>query len=381
MQFIWPILDAICFMFIFVVDLPTDIIFISHRHMITTIRVISQQLANPQFESAKELVRWMGAVQAQDYNMSKWAIGIRLKQGTIQHVEEALERGEILRTHVMRPTWHYVAAEDIRWMIGLTGERVKKAYTAYASRLEIDEKQYTKCVDTLGKMLEGHNHLTKQEIGEAFQNASLCIDISQANSFINRAEALGIICSGVDKNKKATYALLDERVPPTKALHKDEALALLATRYFSSHAPASLQDFIWWSGLTATEAKQAIRQIEPELVKDRFATEELFVHRSCNDTQLADQVVRFLPSYDEYLISYKNRTAVLDLKHHSKAFNNFGIFYPVIMYNGRVVGNWKKKTTKDKFKIETSFFEKNTKIDMKLLKEAEDNYLHYLSGK
>lgn len=347
--------------------------------MITDIRILSHQLTNPLFERVKDLVRWMGAIQAQDYSMSKWAIAIRLKQATMQDVDDALQRGDILRTHVMRPTWHYVASEDIRWMIDLTGERVKKAYTAYASRLAINEDQYSKCAGKLEKMLEGNNHLTKQEIGEALQKAGVSDDIAQANSFIHRAEALGMICSGIDKDKKTTYALLEERVPPTKPLHKEEALALLATRYFSSHSPASLEDFAWWSGLPVTEARQAIRLIEPELIKERFAAEELFVHQSCSNSKPVDRIVRFLPPYDEYLISYKNRTAVLDLKHHSKAFNNFGIFYPVVMYNGQVVGNWKKVTAKGKIKIETSFFEKSTKIDKKLLKEAEEHYLSYLS--
>lgn len=349
--------------------------------MIANIRILSHQLANPQFDSAIDLVRWMGAVQAQDYNMSKWAIGIRLKEGTIHNVEQALERGEILRTHVMRPTWHFVAAEDIRWLIGLTGERVKKAYTAYAGRQDISENQYAKCVCQIEKILEGNRHLTRQELGEELQSAGLGNDASKANHFINRAEALGVICSGVDKNKKATYALLEERVPPTKPLLKDEALALLATRYFSSHSPASLQDFIWWSGLTATEAKQGIRHIESELIHDRYVGEALYVHQSWNDNSPVNQVLHLLPSYDEYLISYKNRTAVLDLKHHPKAFNNFGIFYPVIVYNGQVIGNWKKVTTKSKIKIETSFFEKNIKVDKKLLHEAEGRYLNYLSYK
>jgi len=349
--------------------------------MITNVRMLSQQLSNQQFEDPKQLVQWMGAMQAQDYTMSKWAIGIRLKQGSVQNVESALESGDILRTHIMRPTWHYVAADDIRWMLALSGERVKKAYDSYAKRLEVTESTHTKCGKLLEKILEGNNHLTKQEIGEEFSRAGLFHDITHAHYFINRAEALGVVCSGVDKNKKVTYALLEERVAPVNALYKEEALALLATRYFRSHSPASLQDFIWWSGLTTTEARQAIRLIEPELIKERFGTEEIFIHSSWHESKPVDDIVQFLPPYDEYLISYKDRTAVLNPTYNARAFNNFGIFYPVIMYNGKIVGNWKKVTKKGEIAIETSFFEKKAKINKALIKEAEKKYLNYLLNK
>lgn len=349
--------------------------------MIHQIRPLSQQLIDSKFETPKDLVTWMGAMQAQDFTMAKWAIGIRLKSGSIQQVEDAINRGEIIRTHIMRPTWHFVPAEDLRWMLQLTGERVRMAFDSYVKKMAIPESMYNQCRSVLERILEGNNHLTKQEIGEELKKEGIIKESSLANYFLGRAEAFGLICSGACKGREHTYALIDERVPATNELHKDEALAKLATRYFSSHSPASFQDFLWWSGLLITEARQAIQLIESDLIKDRYAGEELFIHQSWNDhLYQPDETVHFLPPYDEYLISYKDRTAVLDLEHHPKAFNNYGIFQPVIMHNGRIVGNWKKVVKKGDVSVETSFFDKKTKINKKLIKAAEKRYTDFLSN-
>ncbi len=347
--------------------------------MIKDIRTLSQQLSNPDFDNPKDLVSWMGAIQAQDYNMSKWAVGVRLKSATINQVEKALESGQILRTHVMRPTWHLVAAEDIRWMLKLSKERIKSANNSFSKDLGITESLYSKCERLMHKMLEGNKSLTKQEITSEFAKAKISVDTPRHTShLIMRAEAEGTICSGVDKNKKPTYALLEERVPSVGELHKEEALAKLALAYFKSHSPASLQDFVWWSGLSITESKQAIGLISSELVTDKFESHNLYVHQSYNKKVKPDDVLHLLPSYDEYLISYKDRTTVMDAQHHSKAFNNFGIFQPVIMYRGEIVGNWRKSVKKGQINIETSFFEQPP-VDSQLIKQAEEKYKAFIS--
>lgn len=329
--------------------------------MLTDIRLQCQQLTNPQFDTPKELVAWMGAVQAQNYPMVKWAIGIRLKSGSLSAVEEALRKGELIRTHVMRPTWHIVAAEDLRWMLKLSYQRVKAATESWCKQLGIKEEEYLNCNRHIEKILEGKS-LTREEIGLELTKLGYTIDQTRLNPYMLRAETEGIICSGIDKDKKPTYALLEERVPAIPELSKEEALAKLANYYFRSHSPASLQDFTWWSGLTITEAKQAIKSIKSELHEEKYDTFELYVHESCNSAPLANNQLHLLPSYDEYLISYKERATVMDPIHHPKAFNNWGIFYPVILYNGRVVGNWKKSTSKGGIKIETTFFERHPKI-------------------
>lgn len=354
--------------------------------MIADIRTHSQQLTHPAFDTPKELVRWMGAIQAQDYPMSKWAVGVRLKLGSMQAVEKALEQGEILRTHIMRPTWHLVAAEDIRWMLSLTSHRLQAVYHSYAKGrgVTLSPKQYNSHKNLLIRMLEGNRSLTYQEIEAEFIRAGVVEagkeeERYQVKYLIALAEVEGVICSGVDKGKKATHALLDERVLPTRELHKEEALALLAERYFKSHSPASLNDFTWWSGLTITEARQAMNLIASELISDRFAAEKLFVHQSYQHIPvLQEETLHLLPAFDEYLISYKDRTAVIDLEHHPKAFNNWGTFYPVILHNGKIVGNWKKLIKKGAITIETSFFDPDIGIDQEQLQSAEGRYKNFI---
>ena len=252
---------------------------------IPNIRLQNQQLLNPLFCQPKELVSWLGAMQAQNYSMVKWAVGMRLKSATIQTVEEALRKGEILRTHVMRPTWHLVAAEDIRWMLKLSAQRIKSANDSFAKgyNLEITDELYAKSYNLLEKILCGNKSLTKQEIAEHFCCSGILVeaDNHRMTRFMVRAEQEGIVCSGEDKGGKYTYALLEERVPPVPEITKDEALARLARSYFRSHAPAVLQDFIWWSGLPVSEAKQAIYLIESELTAEQWNGQTWYVHEAC----------------------------------------------------------------------------------------------------
>ena len=325
---------------------------------IPNIRLQNQQLLNPLFCQPKELVSWLGAMQAQNYSMVKWAVGMRLKSATIQTVEEALRKGEILRTHVMRPTWHLVAAEDIRWMLKLSARRIKSANDSFAKgyNLEITDELYAKSYNLLEKILCGNKSLTKQEIAEHFCCSGILVeaDNHRMTRFMVRAEQEGIVCSGEDKGGKYTYALLEERVPPVPEITKDEALARLARSYFRSHAPAVLQDFIWWSGLPVSEAKQAIYLIESELTAEQWNGQTWYVHEACRTRGKVSGRLHLLPSYDEYLLGYKDRTDVLPKEHYPKAFTNNGLFYPVILHEGQVIGNWSKSAKKGSASIECS---------------------------
>ena len=187
---------------------------------IPEIRLQNQQLSTPLFGHPKELISWMGAMQAQDYT----------------------------RTHVMRPTWHLVAAEDIRWMLKLSAQRIKSANDSYAKGhgLEITEQQYDRSHTVLGNILSGKRSLTKQEIAEHFERSGLLADNYHMTRFMSRAEVEGIVCSGECHGRQHTYALLDERVPPTPELTKEEALARLATAYFPRY-PARLLLVVWFA--------------------------------------------------------------------------------------------------------------------------------------
>ena len=344
--------------------------------MITDIRLAGQQLAAPRFDTPKKLVSWMGAIQAQDYAMARWAVGIRLKSATARSVGEAFSRGEILRTHVMRPTWHLVAAEDIRWMLKLSARRIRSANESLAKgrQLELTEQLHYRCDRLLEKMLEGNRNLTKQQIGEELNRQGIAADTPRLTRLLMRAETEAVVCSGPFSGGKQTYALLEERVPPVPELHPDEALAKLATAYFRSHSPASMQDFVWWSGLSVTEARHSVGLIGRSLTAERFGQRELFVHESCRAAETSGVPLYLLPAYDEYLIGYKDRTDVLRPEHRARAFTNYGIFYPVILYGGRIAGNWKRPARPDDSCVETSFFETDTAVDQDILEEAVNRY-------
>ncbi|MDR2853959.1 MAG: winged helix DNA-binding domain-containing protein [Prevotellaceae bacterium] len=344
-----------------------------------SIRTYSQQLLQPQFDTPQALVSWMGAVQAQNYAMSKWAVGIRLKNSTISAIETSLDKGEILRTHVMRPTWHLVDAHDIRWMCELSKKAIKAAAASHDKLLEIDEPLYSKVNALIEKMLAGNHHLTREEIANNLQINGIIVDSGRMVHFMQRAEIEGIVCSGKDKEKKQTYALIDERVPPTKKLNKEEALALLAKKYFQSHSPATVYDFAWWSGLSVTESKNAIALIDNELLKENIDNKCYYIRQSAETQWQAAENVHFLPAFDEYIIAYKYRNTVLATEHQPKAFTKNGIFYPTILHNGKAVGVWNKTQKSKNIEINIDFFEKDFSLDKSLIAAAETRYRFFLS--
>ncbi|MDR1198053.1 MAG: winged helix DNA-binding domain-containing protein [Prevotellaceae bacterium] len=348
--------------------------------MIHAIRAVSQQLANPLFEKAKDLVSWMGAIQAQDYNMCKWATGIRLKSSTISDIERALGKGEILRTHIMRPTWHLITAEDICWMLELCREKIKAASASRDKYLEISEKLFARTTDLIAKMLEGNNHLTRRQIADNLNRAGIKTDTSRMIHFMYRAEAEGIVCSGADKEKQQTYALISERIKSVKTLNKDEALATLATKYFQSHSPACLYDFNWWSGLSISDCRRAIYLIDSDLIKEKTSSASiLFTHNSLDIKSTFVDCICLLPSFDEFLISYKNRDAVININDQCKAFTKNGIFHPTVMHNGKITGTWNRTISRNTAEITISLFDKKLKIDTELLEKAKNKYLSFIS--
>src|SRR6266545_1542507 len=232
---------------------------------ITSYRLHNQRLSQTNLTNPAEVVNWLGAVQSQDFTGAKWAIGLRTSGLTEADVDRAFAEGSILRTHVMRPTWHFVTPADIRWMLALTAPRVR-ALLAYNDRqLEIDKVTLKKSDDVLAKTLGGGKQLTRLELGTALQKSKINTDDLRLTHLVMHAELSGVICSGARQGKQFTYALLEERVPPAKVLEHDEAVVELARRYFTSHGPAILKDFIWWSGLSSIDAKRGLEAIKPEL--------------------------------------------------------------------------------------------------------------------
>lgn len=344
---------------------------------IAHLRLHNQRIIGSPFSQPSDTVAHLGAMQAQDYSMSKWAIGVRTPQFTEQTVEEAINDGSIIRTHILRPTWHLVAAQDIRWMLALTAPHVHRLVMYTYRQLELTEAILNQATSLMAKLLEGNNYLTRPELMAELDKVGIPTNDLRSAHLMFHAELHGIVCNGPMKGKQITYALMDERVPLTPALVRDEALGLLAKRYFMSHGPATLADFAWWSGLKTTDARAGL-----DMVKSHFISEKINeqVYWLPNSLQTATQdTLHLLPAFDEFMVSYKDRTACLSADYHQAAITGNGIFKPIVVVNGKVEGVWKRTIQKDKVSVEASLFTKP--FDKAVLTTAIQEYARFLDKK
>ena len=346
---------------------------------ISITRLLNQKVVNTAFTKAEEIVGWMGAMQAQDYNMAKWAVGSRLINASDKKIETAYNKGAILRTHVMRPTWHFVTAGDIYWMLNLTAPKIRASLKTRQRWLELTETTIVKSNAIIEKALSKGKNLTREELTKDMNDAGIRTDENRLSHLLLCAELDKIVCSGPVKERKLTYALLSERVPDKVVLTRDESLVELAKRYFTSHGPATIKDFTWWSGLAVAEARQALDFAQSALLSETIGNERYWFADSLPKTTADKTTVHLLPAFDEFLISYKDRSASLSLTHNKKAVSDNGIFRPVIVVNGQVAGIWKPIKDKDKVDIETTFFTKINKSAVSLLRNKLDDYGTYLN--
>jgi hypothetical protein len=345
---------------------------------LSTLRLISQQIEETKFKTAKEIVGWMGAMQAQDYSMAKWAVGIRLLDSTVNKIEKAYDKGEIIRTHLMRPTWHFVSAGDIYWMLKLTAPQIKSASKSRDKELELTEAIFVKSNNIIEKALSKSKCLTREELKKEFDAAKIKTDNNRLSHLLLRAELDEIVCSGPIKDNKQTYALLSERVPYKRVLTHDESLAELATRYFTSHCPATLKDFVWWTGLPVKKAIKALEFIKSNFISETIHYEKYWLTNSFSVTRYDKASVYLMPAYDEYIISYKDRSASLLFTDSKKAISNNGIFRPIIVVDGQVKGVWKRTINKDKVIIETNLFQPLSRSAKTLIKENAHRFGKFL---
>ena len=325
---------------------------------LTGIRLLNQQIENSTFKSPKELVGWMGAMQAQDFPMSKWAIGLRTLNSTEKSIEAAYNRGDIIRTHLLRPTWHIVSSDDIYWIQQLTAPHIKPVFKTNNRLLKLTEDIYSKSNRLLENVLSNGLSLTREELVREYDNIHIRTDQNRLSHFLMNAELEGIICSGPLKANKLTYSLLEERVPTKKLLNREESLAELAKRYFTSHSPATLRDFIWWSGLSITNAKNALELIKSGLNSEIINSETYWFTDSLPKSN-KNPSIHILPAFDEFLIAYKDRSASITITNNKIAISDNGIFRPIIIVKGHVTGLWKRSIKNDKILIEANLFEEH----------------------
>lgn len=322
---------------------------------IVTKRLFNQHLIGRKFTTPEEVVSWLGAVQAQDYPAAKWAVGLRLKDATDAKVEDAVNAGKILRTHIMRPTWHFVKPEDLVWIQKLTSPNVKKLMGHYNRKLELTEKVFAKSTKAISKALRNNQYCTRQELKKLLADIGIMTDVQRLAHLIMWAELDGLICSGPRKGKQFTYALVEDRVKKNKILDREESLATLATLYFQSHGPAQRRDFAWWSGLSMKDATEAVSLIKTKLTPEEIDNKTYY---SMQSTQIQTEKSKafLLSIYDEYTIAYKDRHDLSEKNDIERMITMGNALTAVLILNGKVAGTWKRKLKQNTVAVTISPF-------------------------
>jgi hypothetical protein len=340
-------------------------------------RLRTQGIGGGDFRSPAEVVGWLGAVQAQEYAVAKWSIGQRSSGVDEAAVDRALERGDLLRTHVLRPTWHFVLPSDIRWMLAVTAPRVRTMMLSYDRKLELDDVLYARTNEIIARAVEGGRHRTRRELAEALAEAGIQAAGQRLGHIVMRAELDAVVCSGVPRGAQQTYALLSERAPGARTLAPDEALAELTRRYFTSHAPATVRDFRWWSSLTAAQAKRGIEMVAGEL--ERVEAGERIYWQAPDEPAAPARMPRahLLQGYDEYIVGYTESRDVLDIAGAARSAPGAIPFYHAVVVEGQVVGHWRRQVARGEMTIEARLLRPLGERDRRAVEAAVGRYARF----
>jgi hypothetical protein len=342
-------------------------------------RLNSLGMLAPNFETPADVVHWLGAVQSQDYAGAKWALGMRMKHTTDEFVEKAFTDGSILRTHLLRPTWHFVTPSDIRWILKLTAPRVHAASAYMLRKVELDDKIFKRSNAALEKALQGEKHRTRDELQDALEKAGIKTAGELRMTYLMmQAELDGVVCSGPRRGKQFTYMLLEERVPQAGKLSHDEALAELSKRYFTSRGPATVYDFSKWSGLTITDAKLGMEIVKPLFQSKVMDGQTYWFKEPEKSAVLSSPVIHMLSVYDEYISSYKDRSAMATDKDAEKMASMGNDLTNIILINGQAIGTWKRTLNKKEVIITPNFFIPLKKAEREAFNQTAEEYGEFL---
>jgi hypothetical protein len=343
-------------------------------HPLALQRLHHQQIASTTLTKPEEVVNWLGAVQAQDYLGSLWAIGLRMKQATEASVEQAIATRAIIRTWPMRGTLHFVSPADVRWMLNLLAPRVIARCAGLYKQAGLDKAAFAKSRKLLTKALQGGRQLTRNEMYEELEQGKISTTDQRGLHILGHLAMEGLLCLGTRKGKQQTFVLLDEWIPSSEIFDKDEALGNLTRRYFTGHGPATINDYAWWSGLTIADAKAGLEMVKAQLEYEVVDGNTYWTAQNKPVINPQSAATYLLPAYDEYTVAYKDRSAVLNPVHAQLARN--GIFNPVMISDGKVVGTWKRTINKDDVVIEAKHFDTPAKSNV--YQKAVENYARFI---
>ena len=342
-------------------------------------RLYNQRLSQDQFKTASDVVRYLGAVQAQDYAGAKWAIGLRTDGLSDADVDRAFAEGSILRTHMLRPTWHFVAPEDIRWMLALSAPRVR-ALMAYMDRqLELDKDIFKKSNALLSKTLQGGKQMTRADLQTVFEKARLPARGQQLGQILMHAELDALVCSGPRRGKQFTYALLEERVPPAREWTREESLAELGGRYFRTRGPATLQDFSWWSGLTLADARRGVEMVKHQFVNRTVNNQTYWFPEIELPPKKRFPPAHLLPNYDEYFIGFKDRSAIGEIARQvGIRKDDPALIAHILILDGQLIGGWRRTLNTDSVVVEITPITRLARSEEQAVREAAERFGEFL---
>lgn len=344
-------------------------------------RLHNQKLTRSTFRTPNEVVAWLGAVQAQDFAGAKWALGLRATALTNDAVERAFDEGRILRTHVLRPTWHFVAPRDIRWMLALTAPRVQAISAHYHRKNGLTERIFTRSRTALERALRNHQYLTRAELALVLRRAGIAAAGQKLAYLMMHAELEQVICSGPRRGKQFTYALLDERAPDARRLDRADALVELTRRYFTSHGPATLRDYAWWSGLPVRDARTGLEAVSPALERATIENRTYWFAATNEGVGRASTTAWLLPNYDEYLIAHKDRDLFVESFAGSRLVDGRPSDYPhLIVIDGRLAGTWKRTIQAGAIVVDANLYIPLTRIQARALAQAAKRYGMFMNA-
>lgn len=333
---------------------------------------------HPQAEDqgAEQVATWLGALQAQDLGSGLWSLGARLPGSTISDMHAAVAAGTVLRTWPMRGTIHFIPSRDARWMLATTGELAFRGVHARWEYLGIDEATVHRGAEVLRQALTGGHRLTRKQANEVLRDAGLNSDGQRGYHMVWYASQVGVTCLGPNEGKDQTVVLLDEWAPDQVTRDHDDALRELALRFVRSHGPVTSADFARWTGLGVRAARAAIRanddavtEVELDGVPYWTAAEEL--------EPVSGVVV--LPGFDEFMLGYKDRSAMLADEHKQQIVpGNNGVFRATVVADGEVVATWKRTARAAADVIAVTEFVPLSARNRKRVTAAFAPYSHYL---
>ncbi|HVD13720.1 MAG TPA: winged helix DNA-binding domain-containing protein [Actinomycetota bacterium] len=337
------------------------------------------RLSGPRFGAPEEVVGWLGAVQSQDYGPAKWSVGQRTAGVGDAELDRAFADGTILRTHVLRPTWHFVLPAEIRWMLELTGPRVHALNAYYYRQLGLDQDVLAKATALLVGALRGGNQLTRKELAAVVEGAGIATKGFRFAYILMNAELNGVICSGALQGKQHTYALLEERAPQASGLGHDEALAELTLRYFTGHGPATEKDLRWWSSLTAADVTKGLELVGPRLGHEVVDGVTYWFAEPAPRLDTAAPTVHLLQGYDEYIVGYSESKYVLDLAGTARSrIQDRAVPNHVLILDGQVAGHWKRTLKRGSVTIEAVLYAPFDHAQAAALQAAADRHGEFL---